>query len=118
VLSLNQTHNIMKNVLLLLAFIFSTNSFAQKQFNGVWKQDYSNTILTINLDTVEPNNITVYNPETNNIFYENIIQVKNNEMLVIAVFDDNSSYSCKYILKKPNELYCYMDDYILIYKKQ
>lgn len=107
----------MKNLFITLLLLVSSQLFAQQQFNGVWQQEYSSAILTISLDTVEPNDITVYNPETNNTFYENVIQVTNNEMLVVAVFDDNSNYSCKYVLKEPNELYCYIDDYILIYKK-
>ena len=48
-----------------LLLLVSSQLFAQQQFNGVWQQEYSSAILTISLDTAEPNNITVYNPKTN-----------------------------------------------------
>ena len=108
----------MKRIFFVIMFAPFLGSAQNDNFNGVWKQDYSEVTLNINLNQNPNRNILIYNPETNNSYTEKIISITNDEILAVALFDDNSNYSSKYILKANNELHCYIDDYLLVYKKQ
>ena len=109
----------MKNLFIALACLFSFNLFAQDAFNGVWKQDYSEYLLIIDLSADNNKEVALYNPATNDIYYQNITLLDNNRIITYKSFDDNSEYSVLYELTNSKEIYCNLNnETILTYKKQ
>jgi hypothetical protein len=109
----------MKNVFLLFALVCSTGLFAQNKFNGIWKQDYSDYLLHINLSEEKEYKIYFYNSNTEDGFFENIIYNDKEKIKTIALFSDGSSYSCEYSINENGNIICFFNELKekLIYKK-
>jgi hypothetical protein len=105
----------MKNVLLLLAFIFSTTLFSQNKFDGKWVYEPSDYILNIETNK---NKLYIYNPKTNDTVYESIVYQNEKEIMARITATDGIYYT-KYKFIN-NELNCIFQEnnYKIIYKKQ
>lgn len=109
----------MKNVFLLFAFVFSTSLFSQNKFDGIWKQDYSDYLLHINLSEEKEYKVYFYNNNTEDGFFENITYNDKEKIKTIALFSDGSSYSCEYSINENGNIICFFNESKekLIYKK-
>ena len=110
----------MKKLILLLAITFSTSLFSQEnKFNGVWKQDYSDYLLHIDLSEKKEYKIYLYNSDNKDMFFENIVDYNKEKIKTVAVFSDGSSYSCEYTIKNKETITCFFNETkeTLIYKK-
>ncbi len=109
----------MKNVFLLLALVCSTSLFAQNKFDGLWKQDYSDYLLHINLSEEKEYKIYLYNSNAEDGFFENITYNDKEKIKTIALFSDGSSYSCEYTMNENGNIICFFKESKekIIYKK-
>ena len=90
-----------------------------ENFNGIWKQEHSDYLLVIDLNANENKQIQLYNSETEDLYYQTIFSVEKNKIIAYKHFDDNSEYSVLYELISDSEIYCNLNnEVILTYKRQ
>ncbi len=98
----------MKNIILAIAFCFSTiSAFAQKQFEGAWISDESNYITTIVSGEYGVYSVTNFNPWTGDTIKEKIISRKKNKFTT-RLFNKSNGYSVtvEYKMKHKDTLVC------------
>ena len=105
----------MKNLFLLLAFVFSTTLFSQNKFDGDWI--YEPTEYILHIDT-KNSKIYLYHPKTNEISLKTIVYQNDKEIMARTTATDGIYYT-KYEFIN-NKLTCTFQEnnYKITYKKK